>query len=231
MAKFKCIVCGKTYKTQKGLDVHMATKHEVQIFNCSVCGKSFDNEEMLDLHMRATHQDNALPKEEKVNVLVDDEYTCNKCGKKYNTKRGVEECLYKHKVRESRTPLGVPKRKLSYDVPEGMVGRIRNDVGNRLQDALKAGYRFVEGGEAVLGQDVVDGNTDLGGYVSTEVGTTEKGEPIKGYLMVIDKDLYDEAQAEKMAEVDKRDVLIRNGKNETNLDGKGYIPSSGITLN
>ena len=83
------------------------------------------------------------------------------------------------------------------EVPDGKVGRWVNDVnnGSRLHAFLLAGWEFV----------TADGITSVeyedGGVVSRNVGNG-----VASYLMVLDKELYDEdqkAKADKLLETDR----------------------------
>jgi hypothetical protein len=134
-------------------------------------------------------------------------------------------------VRETRkrVPLGTHRKRLSVDhldIPKGKVARWVNDHPGRLGQALEGGYQFVrnpgkkEAGEQTL---VTDSMRD---GVTAVVGEREGGAPITAHLMVIDKDLYDEDQDFKQAELDKLDESIASGTVEP---GEGqYIPSGGI---
>ena len=113
--------------------------------------------------------------------------------------------------RRERVPFGVPQRKFP-DVPDndGFQYRIIND--NWMKDpariikAEKGGYEKVEG------------------YDSMNVGTNDDGSIIKGVLMRIPKDWYDEDQKEKRKEVDRVDEAIRKGKLEAQQGDNRYIP-------
>jgi hypothetical protein len=122
--------------------------------------------------------------------------------------------------RKKRQGLGVKKQGLAFNVPEGMVGRIVNDNWmadpSRVQRAQAAGWRFATEKDVGDTSHLAVGATEAGGGINRKVGTNEGGTEIVGRLMVIDKDLYDEDQAEKAKEVDRKDALIKNdGFNET----------------
>lgn len=135
-------------------------------------------------------------------------------------------------VREARkrVPLGAHRRKLSIDhlnIPKDKVARWVNDKPGRILQAVEGGYQHVrepEGSVRTGEEELVAKN--IGDSVSTVVGSGEAGEPITAYLMVIDKDLYDEDQAFKQSQLDELDDAIKKGNVEP---GEGqYIPDGGI---
>ncbi|MBS3776400.1 MAG: hypothetical protein KGY70_14490 [Bacteroidales bacterium] len=133
--------------------------------------------------------------------------------------------------RKKRVPLGSPHRKMTVqDVPNDKVARWINDKPGRLQSAQEGGYEFVRKNETETGEGAESSNSDLGSYISQVVGTHESGEPMRAYLMMIDKDTYKSDQKEKQKEVDKVDKAIAEGRLQNSLGQKGYIPESGISI-
>lgn len=134
-------------------------------------------------------------------------------------------------VREGRkrVPLGTHRQKLSVDhlnIPNDKVTRWVNDKPGRIPQALEGGYQLVRdpSREGAGEQSLVA--SEVGDALSTVVGTTDSGQPITSYLMVIDKDLYDEDQDFKQKALDELDEAIQQGLVEP---GEGqYIPSGGI---
>lgn len=112
--------------------------------------------------------------------------------------------------RKERIPFGVPKRKLNAPEGDGYQYRVFNDnwakEPGRIQRALNAGYEKVDNFEPLA------------------VGTNDDGSPIKGILMRIPKELYDEDQKLKLKEVDRVDQAIRGGTIEKKQDDIRYIP-------
>lgn len=130
---------------------------------------------------------------------------------------------------KKRVPLGVMRSKLSvsgYDIPEDKVARWVNDKPGRLMAAEEGGYQFVVDPKATVGEEPLDGRDNIDQRVSRHVGPGEDGKPMKAYLMVIDKDLWEEDQEEKQREVDETDRAIRRGSihGEPGVDGK-YVGS------
>lgn len=98
---------------------------------------------------------------------------------------------------------------LTFNVPEGKVGRWVNDVdqGRNIARFLDLGWEFLrDDGSTVLevGQDRVDSNREPGSIIKRQVdrdGTV-------AYAMVIDKDWYDEDQRIKQELVNERERAI-----------------------
>lgn len=134
--------------------------------------------------------------------------------------------------RQSRTPLGRARQKLSAKEIPGYVCRWINDDGGRIPQAIEGGYNYVTQKEAGhIGESVEDGNTDIGSKVSKVVGKHPDGTPKRAFLMKIKKDWYDEDQLEKQAQVDAVDRAIREGHNpDGNKDPHQYVPSEGIKI-
>ena len=133
--------------------------------------------------------------------------------------------------KRSRVPLGTHRRKLNIDhlnIPKDKVARWVNDKPGRILQALEGGYQHVKrpSGAVRAGEEplITEGTGDS---VSAVVGTDEGGKPITSYLMVIDKDLYDEDQDFKQRQLDELDEAIKEGQVEP---GEGqYVPKGGIT--
>ena len=133
--------------------------------------------------------------------------------------------------RKERFGLGSARPKLSVDpelIPEGKVARWLNDKGMRLAEAQSAGYVFVDDPAVKIGDDVENGRDTLSTKVCRVVGTKEDGTPLKAYLMVIDKDDYEENQRVKQEGIDEIDNVIRHG-GIGDTDGR-YIPNEGIKI-
>lgn len=124
--------------------------------------------------------------------------------------------------------LGVHHSKLS--VPDGLipshkVGRWINDVDNRIHLALESDYEFVTSTvDTHIGGGTNDGNSDIGSKISKVVGSTKSGEPMRAYLMMIDRDWYEEDQGEKQKRNDDIDEQISNPG--YGADQKGLAKSS-----
>lgn len=96
--------------------------------------------------------------------------------------------------RKNRVPIEGRQQKLAMKIPDGFVGRWFNDVGTRIQQAKEAGYEFLDSQTV----DVVTEGVDMGSVVRQRVDRKLTNEPVYAYLMVIEKELYDEDQAKKL---------------------------------
>ena len=96
---------------------------------------------------------------------------------------------------------------------------------------MRGGYNFLTRDKTgKIGEEAEDGNQDTGSRISRKVGTNDDGSPITAYLMVIDKELYEQDQAEKQKVNDEVDRQIRRGKLEEKPGDRRYIPSPGINI-
>ncbi len=115
--------------------------------------------------------------------------------------------------RRERIPFGVPRKKLHAPEDDGYHYRVFNDnwhspgMQGRIQRALDAGYDKVESWEPIT------------------VGSNEDGSAIKGILMRIPEEWYNEDQALKQKEVDKTDDQIMAGTIEAKAGDERYTPA------
>ncbi len=114
--------------------------------------------------------------------------------------------------RKKRIPMGV--RQKTWDTPpdDGFHYHVFNDGWtdhdpNRIQKALNAGYEVVEGEK------------------HKTVGTSKDGSPIKGILMRIPQEFYDEDQELKQKEIDRVDEAIYAGTLESKSGDSRYTPA------
>jgi len=160
-------------------------------------------------------------------------YECQYCGKSFIGEDGKNPANQKHgheihcssnprarskiakEDRTERIPFGTPLR--TFDVPDddGYQYRIFNDnwrkEPGRIMRAKQAGYEVVPDKEPY------------------SVGTNEDGSEIKGILMRLPKELFDQDQALKQKEVDKVDDAIMKGTLESRPGDHRYSPA-GITI-
>ena len=133
--------------------------------------------------------------------------------------------------KKKRIPLGSYRSKLGveqYNIPKDKVVRWINDKAGRIHRSIEGGYEHwmsdIPTGEEPLREKGV------GGKVSAIVGSEDDGRPIRAYLMVIDKELYEEDQADKLAELDELDAAIQGGEIESKEGDGKYVPSRGIKI-
>lgn len=122
------------------------------------------------------------------------------------------------KDRMKRKPFGAPVRRLNCPEDDDKFHyRVFNDnwkkEPGRIQRAMDAGY------EAVAHE-----------VTGMSVGTNDDGSEIKGVLMRIPKEWYDEDQELKNKELDKIDEQIYRGDFKKEKGEKRYLPSGGIRM-
>ena len=120
------------------------------------------------------------------------------------------------KGRKKRVPFGSPAPRLPRGDDDRFVWRVFNDnwrrEPGRIQRAKDAGYEVV------------------GGCDEVAVGVNEDGSAIKGVLMRIPKELYDEDQKLKQKEIDKVNEQINRGSFQEKPEDLRYVPKDGIRI-
>ena len=145
-------------------------------------------------------------------------YICNEAEFPTKQQLGAHQghCKLKHPdrlERSTRVPFGAPVKRFNPPENDGFYYRVFNDnwkkEPGRIQRAMSAGYEIVEHERS--------GET---------AGTNDDGSEIKGVLMRIPQELYDQDQALKQQEIDKVDEQIHRGKFKTG--SHTYKPGGGI---
>lgn len=120
-----------------------------------------------------------------------------------------------------RIPMSAPLAKLTTpDIPGYHLHWI-NDYPGRINQAIRAGYQFVDPEEVhVNSRDLAGdrsefGGTDMGSRVSIVVGSDEKGKELRAYLMKIRSEWYTQDQAVIQDRVDGLYGAMREGKQDT----------------
>lgn len=119
--------------------------------------------------------------------------------------------------RQERVPFGVPEQRFT-DLPDdGFHYRVFNDnwrkEPGRVQRAQRAGYEVVEHPQS--------GKT---------VGTNEDGTEIKGVLMRIPQELWEQDQAAKEGRRAVVDEQIYQGQHTARRGDGRYVPNEGIRM-
>ena len=107
--------------------------------------------------------------------------------------------------RVRRQPVGTRSRLSVEGMKEDFHYRIFNDVDDRIQTALAAGYEFVPADEVRIGNNRVNQPTAEGSNAQVSVGGGTKG-----YLMRIPQEWFEEDQKAKAQQVDAREVALKN---------------------
>jgi hypothetical protein len=106
-------------------------------------------------------------------------------------------------ARPKRTPLGVRNRITFTKQDPNFVYRLVNDDGERISQAIEAGYAFVESDDK-LG----DERAGEGGAIDTRV-SKPVGNGKRGFLMRIPREYYNEDQALKNRLVDESELALK----------------------
>ena len=108
---------------------------------------------------------------------------------------------------------------------------VMTDSGNRIQEALDAGYEFVTQQEiGDVSTNVVSGNSDLGDRIRFLVNPrTGEGKDMYGYLMKQRLEWYEEDQRTLQAKNDQVDKAIK-AKRPVNNDPSFYVPRSSSSI-
>jgi len=111
--------------------------------------------------------------------------------------------------RPKRTPLSKRDR-LSYGgtMDPNRVYRFINDKDDRLAQAVDGGWSFEEGKDKIG-----DPRAAEGGAIDSRVSKPVGGN-VRGFLMSIPKDLYDEDQEAKIATIEKTEAAMKPNKKE-----------------
>jgi len=151
-----------------------------------------------------------------------EKFVCVNCDKEFEDAAKLRghnmTCRPKEKAnRKERIPFGGPAQRFRTPKNDGFVYRVFNDNWKkdpeRIKKALEAGYELV--------------NEDQSGK---SAGTNDDGTVIRGVLMRIPKQFFDEDQAVKQKEIDKVDQQINRGKLTEKAGDNRYSPGGGIQI-
>lgn len=115
----------------------------------------------------------------------------------------------------TRIPMSIPKQNL--EVPEIDGFHLHWFLGRRVNQALQAGYEFVDNSEveltnkAVADNSELSGSTDMGSRVSVLAGPDENNQPERLYLMKIQQEWYNEDQKVLAERNEKVAQALRGG--------------------
>ena len=115
-----------------------------------------------------------------------------------------ETQLAKKSTRPKRTTLGMRNRLTVANKDPEYVYRVVNDVEDRVEILKGIGYEIVPAADIKVG----DSRVDVGSHVGS-ASTIALGQGVRGVVMRIKKDWYDEDQATKQLEVDKVEQTMK----------------------
>lgn len=138
------------------------------------------------------------------------------------TRHIEEETVEGIDARPKRVPVSGNRDILAVkNVPEGKVARWVNDVGDRCIKFRQGGWEFVTDKGLTVGEKTVESASATGSVISRLVGTKQNNEPLIAYLMVIDKDWYNEDQLRKQEDVDLAEEAIYENLNRKRAEMYG----------
>jgi hypothetical protein len=119
--------------------------------------------------------------------------------------------------RPKRVPIHEQRDQMTTTQKEGFVRRWVNDIPGRVEKFLRAEYAIVTDKNVTVGDD--NSNMALGTGARKNVGRTRHGEGTQAVLMEIPKELYDEDQKAKAAQVDASERAMKRGKDDNEFYG------------
>jgi len=136
--------------------------------------------------------------------------------------------------RRERVPLGGPRRKRSINtdlIPKNKFAYGFCDRPGRLQQALNAGFIFVDDPNIKVGEGVEDAKDQLSSHIRTPVGVHEDGTTMYEYLMVQPMRFHQEDRQIYNQELDETDRAIQAGAIGPGQDEQRYVPKGAININ
>jgi hypothetical protein len=119
--------------------------------------------------------------------------------------------------RPKRVPIHEQRDQMTTSQKVGFVRRWVNDIPGRVDKFLRAGYELVSDKDVTVGED--NSNMALGTGARKNVGRTRQGDGTQAILMEIPKELYDEDQKAKAAQVDASERAMKRGKDDNDFYG------------
>ena len=130
----------------------------------------------------------------------------------------------------TRIPMSVPRQKLSVSEIPGFHLHWMKGTPDRLEQALQAGYEFVNRAETLLANHAIggdskeDGGTDLGSRVSVIAGEEldPEGQPVRLYLMKIKEEWHQEdTKAQESKSENLRQAMLQGNLGLEQANGAG----------
>ena len=140
--------------------------------------------------------------------MTQEKFKCGNCNEaEFDTEqqlRGHQMKCRPKDIRKERIPFGTPEQRWAARKEDGFHYRVFNDnwkkEPDRVRRAMAAGYEMVDDDKSGM-----------------NVGTNDDGSEIKGVLMRIPMEWYEEDRGKKARELDKIDEQIHGGKFDKNL--------------
>lgn len=130
----------------------------------------------------------------------------------------VEQQVHGTEDRPRRIPVSGNREILSvYGIPEDLRARWVNDEPGRINKFLMAGYTFFTDKHVRVGERTVNTGENIGSVISRNVGGG-----MTSYLMVLDRDFYEQDQRAKQKIIDDQHASM-HGKAKQAIDGYGDL--------
>ncbi len=118
----------------------------------------------------------------------------------------------------------------AYGISEDKHPRWVLDIRNRIPKMAKLGYEFVYRNDVRVGEGQnFNYGRDIGSAVCESAGwDSREGKPLKQYLMVIDRELYESNQADKEArnkEIQNSMTDVAKSQFSGSSEGRGHVAS------
>lgn len=130
----------------------------------------------------------------------------------------VEQQVKGTEDRPKRIPVSGNREILSvYGLPEDLYARWVNDEPGRIDKFLRAGYTFWTDKHIRVGERTVNTGENIGSVTTLNVGGG-----VVAYLMVLDRDLYEQDQEAKQNVINAQEAAMHR-KDKQAIDGYGDL--------
>uniref|UniRef100_A0A8C4RAE7 C2H2-type domain-containing protein n=1 Tax=Eptatretus burgeri TaxID=7764 RepID=A0A8C4RAE7_EPTBU len=123
---YQCTICGKRFRWQSHLVIHLGSHTGEREFRCTECGKSFRQKASLECHLRCHTGERP--------------YECTECGKDFTLKSS----LVKHaRTHTGERPYECPECGKDFKQKYGLVAHLRCHTGERPHKCEECGKDFI----------------------------------------------------------------------------------------
>lgn len=135
----------------------------------------------------------------------------------------------KTSTKPKRTPVSGQRDIMTFNqMKDGYKYRWVNDIENRIQRFIDAGYTFVnakDGSFSEEGNNLIAGikGIDNANSVTSGVLTKSVGKGVTSYLMAISEEYYQEDQEGKQSQIDRTEASLQQGSGQDGKYGKVNI--------
>uniref|UniRef100_UPI00358E7528 zinc finger protein OZF-like n=2 Tax=Myxine glutinosa TaxID=7769 RepID=UPI00358E7528 len=123
---YQCTICGKRFRWQSHLVIHLGSHTGEREFRCTECGKTFRQKASLECHLRCHTGERP--------------YECTECGKDFTLKSS----LVKHaRTHTGERPYECPECGKDFKQKYGLVAHLRCHTGERPHKCEECGKDFI----------------------------------------------------------------------------------------